>query len=104
MLKALKTMNPRRALRVTLESDYLDEYTLEKYSRALDCVTISPEMYISIFSTSIYPIINIDEYFIYMDLLDIDLTRDFKERTETFSVLIEVLEAKYGIEYVDHVS
>lgn len=102
MLKAFKTMNHRRALRVTLESDYLDDYSLEKYGRALDCVTISPEMYISIFKTDHYPIINIDEYFIYMDLLGIELTKDYKERNETFSVLIEILEAKYGIEYADH--
>lgn len=104
MLKAFKTMNHRRVLRVTLESDYLDDLTLERYRTALDCVTLSPEMYISLFSTSIYPIINIDEYFLYMDLMGVDLTIASKERNEGFAVLIEILETKYGIEYVDHVS
>ena len=58
-------------------------------------------MYISIFLANCYPIINIDEYFAYIDLVGIDLTKDTKERKESFSVLIEILESKYGIEYVD---
>lgn len=103
MLKAFKTMNHRRVLRVTLESDYLDEITLEKYGRAIDCVTISPDMYISIFKTDHYPIINIDEYFAYMDLIGIDITILSMAREESFAILVEILEAKYGIEYVDSV-
>lgn len=101
MLKALITTNARRALRVTLESDYLDDKTLEKYRRALDCIPISPEMYISIFITTNHPTINIDEYFMYIELLGIDITRGSKELDETFPSLIKILETKYGIEYVD---
>ena len=100
-LKAYKTVNPRRALRVGLVSDYLDHRTLEKYRKTLDCVTLSPEMYISIFSEVHYPIINIDEYFSYIELMGIDLATSTKEREESFSVLLEILETKYGIEYVD---
>lgn len=101
MLKALKTMNPRRVIRVTLASDYLDEYSLANYIEALDCVTISPDIYISIFRMSQYPLINIDEFFNYIELMGIDLTIDTQERTEAFLILVEILETKYGIEYVD---
>ena len=100
-LKAYKTVNPRRALRVSLVSDYLDHRTLKKYRTTLDCVTLSPEMYISIFSEAHYPIINIDEYFNYIELMGIDLSEDSEAREESFSVLLEILETKYGIEYVD---
>ena len=100
-LKAYKTVNPRRALRVTLVSDYLDDRPLEEYRKDLDCVTISPEIYISIFRTSHYPVINIDEYFNYIELMGIDLATITKEREESFAVLLEILETKYGIEYVD---
>ena len=101
MLKAYKTVNPRRALRVSLVSDYLDRRTLKKYCTTLDCVTLSPEIYISIFSEAHYPIINIDEYFNYIELMGIDLSEDSEARKESFSVLLEILETKYGIEYVD---
>ena len=100
-LKAYKTVNPRRALRVSLVSDYLDHRTLKKYRTTLDCVTLSPETYISIFSETHYPIINIDEYFNYIELMGIDLSKDSEARKESFSVLLEILETKYGIEYVD---
>ena len=100
-LKAYKTVNPRRALRVSLVSDYLDHRTLKKYRTTLDCVTLSPEMYISIFSEAHYPIINIDEYFNYIELMGIDLSEDSEARKESFSVLLEILETKYGIEYVE---
>ena len=99
-LKAYKTVNPRRALRVSLVSDYLDRRTLKKYRTTLDCVTLSPEMYISIFSEAHYPIINIDEYFNYIELMGINLSEDSEARKESFSVLLEILETKYGIEYV----
>ena len=59
-------------------------------------------MFISIYRKLNYPVINIDEYFNYIELMGIDLTRDYKERNETFPVLIEILEYKYGIEYVDY--
>ena len=101
MLKAYKTVNLSRALRVTLVSDYLDDRPLEEYRKKLDCLTISTEMYISLFKASNYPIINIDEYFNYIELMGIDLTLPTKARNESFSVLLEILETKYGIEYVD---
>ena len=101
MLKAYKTANTRRALRVTLVSDYLDYRPLEEYRKKLDCSAISTEMYISLFRTSHYPVINIDEYFNYIELLGIDLATLSKERKESFAVLLEILETKYGIEYVD---
>ena len=100
-LKAYKTVNPRRALRVSLVSDYLDRRALNKYRKTLDCVTLSPEIYISIFNEAHYPIINIDEYFNYIALMNIDLSEDSEARKESFSVLLEILETKYGIEYVD---
>ena len=101
MLKAYKTANARRALRVTLVSDYLDDRPLEEYRKDLDCLAISTEMYISLFRTSHYPVINIDEYFNYIELMGIDLATITKEREESFSVLLKILETKYGIEYVD---
>ena len=100
MLKAYKTPT-NRALRVTLVSDYLDEETLEKYCRYFDCVSITTDLYISIYLPTHYPIINIDEYFMYADLMNIDITSDSVEREESFSILLEILETKYGIEYVD---
>ena len=100
-LKAYKTTNFRRALRVRLVSAYLDDTTLEQYRSILDCLPITPEMYISLFLTSPYPIINIDEYFNYIELMGIDIATDFKAREESFLILIEILETKYGIEYVD---
>ena len=100
-LKAYKTANKRRALRATLVSDYLDDRSLEEYRKKLDCVATSTEMYISLFRTSNYPVINIDEYFNYIELMGIDLTIHTKAREESFSVLLEILETKYGIEYVD---
>ena len=99
-LKAYETANPRRALRVTLVSDYLDPRSLEDYRTALDCIAISSDMYISIYKSSHYPVVNIDEYFNYVELLGIDLTVISKARDETLPVLVEILETKYGIEYV----
>ena len=101
MLKTYKTSNARRALRVVLVSDYLDDSTLEEYRKDLDCLTLSPEMYISLFRSARHPIINIDEYFNYIELMGIDLAIISKEREESFAVLLEILETKYGIEYVD---
>ena len=101
MLKAYKTVNKRRSLRAVLVSDYLDDSTLEDYRKKLDCVTLSTEMYISLFRSAKYPIINIDEYFNYIELMGIDLAIITKAREESFAVLIEILETKYGIEYVD---
>lgn len=101
MLKAYKTVNTRRALRVTLVSDYLDDRPLEEYRKKLDCLTIATEMYISLFRTSNYPVINIDEYFNYIELMGIDLSEYSEAREESFVVLIEILKTKYGIEYVD---
>ena len=101
MLKAYKTRHTRRALRVTLVSDYLDDRPLEEYRKKLDCLAISSEMYISLFRTSNYPVINIDEYFNYIELMCIDITTISKEREESLSVLLEILKTKYGIEYVD---
>ena len=101
MLKAYKTKGTRRALRVTLVSDYLAEETLEKYCSYLDCVSLTNDLYISIFLTTLHPIINIDEYFIYTDLMGIDLSEDFDASEESLAVLVEILETKYGIEYVD---
>ena len=101
MLKAYKTANARRALRVTLVSDYLDDSPLEEYRKKLDCLAISTEMYISLFRASNYPVINIDEYFNYIELMGIDLATITKECEESFAVLLEILETKYGIEYVD---
>ena len=101
MLKAYKTAYTRRSLRVSLVSDYLDHRTLKKYCKTLDCVALSPEIYISIFSGAHYPIINIDEYFNYIELMGIDLATFTKEREESFLILLEILETKYGIEYVD---
>ncbi len=100
-LKAYKTTSPRRALRAVLESDYLDDRTLEGYRRKLDCLTITPEMYISLYLPTYYPIINIDEYFIYIELMGIDLSEYSEAREESLSVLLEILETKYGIEYAD---
>ena len=101
MLKAYKTPSTRRAVRVTLVSDYLDEETLKKYCSYLDCVRIANDLYISIYLRTHYPIINIDEYFNYIELMGISLAILSKERKESFSVLIGILETKYGIEYVD---
>ena len=100
-LKAYKTSNPRRVLRVTLVSDYLDDRTLENYRISLDCSSISDDMYISLYVTLDYPSINIDEYFAYIELMGIDIFNFTKEREESFSVLVAILESKYGIEYVD---
>lgn len=100
-LKAYKTTSPRRALRVTIESDYLDRRTLAEYCTSLDCVTIATEMYISIYRQFKYPIINIDEYFNYIELMGIDLFHHSDAREESFSMLIDILETKYGIEYAD---
>lgn len=101
MLKAYISASPRRALRVTIESDYLDHRTLAEYCAALDCVSISADMFISIYRKLNYPVINIDEYFNYIELMGIDISILSKEREESFAVLLEILETKYGIEYVD---
>ena len=100
-LKAYKTTSPRRALRAVLESDYLDDVTLEKYRTCLDSSTIADDMYISLYLFTDYPSINIDEYFHYVELMGIDISRLSPERQESFAVLVAILETKYGIEYVD---
>ena len=98
-LRAYKTVNPRRALRVSLVSDYLDRRTLKKYRTTLDCLSLSPEIYISIFSESHYPVVNIDEYFNYIELMGIDLSEYSEAREESFSVLLGILETnKVGFE------
>ena len=100
-LKAYKTTGPRRALRAVLVSDYLDARTLEEYRISLNYLTIADDMYISLYVTLGYPIINIDEYFMYADLLNINITSNSVECKESFTVLMAILETKYGIEYVD---
>ncbi len=101
MLKAYKTRGTKRALRVTLISDYLDEEALEEYCRYFDCVSLTTDLYISIYLPTRYPIINIDEYFMYADLMGIDLFKDDQVHEDSFPMLVEILEIKYGIEYVD---
>ena len=100
-LKAYKTSFGKRALRATLVSDYLDAHALEGYRTKLDCSNISDDMYISFFTSSLHPVINIDEYFAYIELMGIDLTIVNEARQESFVILIEILKTKYGIEYVD---
>ena len=100
-LKAYKTTSPRKALRATLVSDYLDARTLEEYRISLNYSTIADDMYISLHVALGYPSINIDEYFSYIDLMGIDISMLSTERQESFTVLIAILETKYGIEYVD---
>lgn len=100
-LKAYKTTSPRNSLRVNIVSDYLDRRTLAEYCSALDCLTISTEIYISISRHASYPIINIDEYFNYIELMGIDLSSQSEAREESFPILIEILKTKYGIEYLD---
>ena len=100
-LKAYKTSNAKSVLRVTLVSDYLDTNTLEKYRANLDCSTIAPNLYISFYISYPYPPINIDEYFNYIELMGIDLTIGSKELKESFAVLVDIIEAKYGIEFID---
>ena len=104
MLKVYKTTYVRRALRVTIESDYLDRRTLTEYCTSLDCLTISTDMYISTYRLVKYPIINIDEYFNYIELMGIDLSHHSEAREESFQILIEILKTKYGIEYSDYYS
>ena len=101
MLKAYKTRSPRRALRVTIESDYLDCRALAEYCSSLNYSTIATDMFISTYRHVRYPIINIDEYFNYIELMGIDLSHQSKAREESFPILIEILKTKYGIEYVD---
>jgi hypothetical protein len=101
MLKAYKTACRRRSLRVELVSDFLDARALEEHRIELDCVSLSPEMYISLFRSSRYPLVNIDEYFNYAELMGINLATDSKAREESFAILLEILETKYGIEYVE---
>ena len=100
-LKAYKITSSRRVLRAVLESDYLDDVTLEKYRTCLDSSIIADDMYISLYLFTDYPRINIDEYFNYIELMGIDISRLSPEREESFTVLIAILETKYGIEYVD---
>lgn len=100
-LKIYKTVNHRRALRVTIVTDYLDHRTFAQYCSALDCLTLSNDIYISIFRHVNYPMINIDEYFNYIELMGIDLFHHSDAREESFSMLIDILETKYGIEYAD---
>ena len=100
-LKAYKTTNTRRVLRITLVSDYLDDNALKEYIRVLDCLTIAPALHISLYVTDIFPLVNVDEYFNYAELMGIDLAILSKEREESFAVLLEILETKYGIEYVE---
>ncbi len=59
-------------------------------------------MFISIYRKLNYPVINIDEYFNYIELMGIDLFKDDQARKDTFPVLVNILETKYGIEYVDY--
>ena len=101
MLKAYKTTTGKRALRAILVSEYLDDRALEEYRTCLDCSAIADDMHISLYLFADYPNINIDEYFQYVDLMGIDISILSKERQESFQVLIEILETKYGIEYVD---
>ena len=104
MHKAYKSLSAQRALRVALESDYLDSSTLAEYCSALDCLSITADMFISIYRKLNYPVINIDEYFNYIELMGIDITQHSQAREESFLVLLGILEIKYGIEYVDYVS
>ena len=101
MLKAYNTLIAQRALRVTIESDYLDSRTLAEYCSALDYLSITADMFISIYRKLNYPVINIDEYFNYIELMGIDITQHSQAREDTFPILLEILEYKYGIEYVD---
>lgn len=100
-LKVYKTSNTKSALRVTLVSDYLDARTLEEYRANLDCSAIAHDLYISFYISYPYPAVNIDEYFNYIELMGIDLAIPSKELKDSFTVLIAILETKYGIEYID---
>lgn len=100
-LKAYATSNARRALRVRIESNVLNELQLNDFISLLDCVPLNTEIYLSIFKhIEKYPVINIDDYIDYLILLNIPLNY-YDELSETLPILLTVLEEKYGIEYVD---
>ena len=103
-LKAYKTKDGTYSLRVAIESSVLSTEELETFVYIVSSVYISKEMYISIYKVT-FPVINVDEYFNYLYLTDISFDISFKELTyrllETFPILLDILETKYGIEYVD---
>ncbi len=101
-LKAYATSNARRALRVRIVSNVLNELQLDDFISVIDCVPLNTEMYLSIFNKYIekYPVINIDDYIDYLILLDIPLSYS-DELSKSLPILLTILEEKYGIEYVD---
>ena len=99
-LKAYKTIDGTYALRVTLESNILNSDELNETIHAISYTYISTEMYISIHKAA-YPLVNVDEYFSYLHLTGVN-TRYFNSSLlASFAILLNILETKYGIEYVD---
>lgn len=99
-LKAYKTIDGTYSLRVSIESNLLNSDELTTFMYTFSSVYISKEIYISIYRVT-QPVVNIDEYFDYLYLLDISIGYLSHSLLETFPVLLNILETKYGIEYVD---
>ena len=99
-LKAYKTLAGTYSLRVVIESDVLNTKEIHKFTQAISYAYISKEMYISIYKDT-YPVVNLDEYFNYLYLSGISTRYLGYMLLDSLPVLLEILETKYGIEYVD---
>lgn len=99
-LKAYKTLDGTYSLRVVLESDVLNTEELASFTQAISYAYISKEMYITIYKAT-YPVVNLDEYFNYLYLSGISSRYLGYKLIDTLPILLDIIETKYDIEYVD---
>ena len=100
-LKAYKATTTLYILRVSITSDILSPEELSNFIGLLDFLSLKEDFCLLTYKESKNPVINVDEYINYLYLMDIPLSHTSKLFINTLPMLLEILESKYGIEYVD---
>ena len=101
MLKAYKVTTTSYVLRVSITSEILNPEQLSNFIGLLDFLNLKDDLCLLTYNELICPVINVDEYINYLHLMDIPFSHTSKLFLDTLPMLLEIIESKYGIEYVD---
>ena len=100
-LRAYRATTTCYVLRVSIKSDILNPEQLISFIALLDFFSLKDDLCLLTYTGSFHPVINVDEYINYLYLMGIPLSHTSKLFINTLPMLLEILESKYGIEYVD---
>ena len=106
MLRAYKATTTFYVLSVVIKTEILTPEQLSNFIGLLDFLNLKDDLCLLTYKELTHPVrnvpvINVDEYVNYLYLMDIPLSHTSKLFIDTLPMLLEILESKYGIEYVN---